>query len=75
MDALFAGLKRCDIQLKIVAGIAIVRYVLLPPLGILVVRGAIRYGILKCDPLFQFALLIQYAVPPAMNIGMSPHNF
>lgn len=72
---LLQGLKRSEVQFKIVAGIAIVRYVLLPPIGILVIRGAIRYGILKCDPMFQFALLVQYAVPPAMNLSTMTQLF
>ncbi|URD93195.1 Membrane transport protein [Musa troglodytarum] len=37
--------------------------------GILVVKGAINLGLLHQDPLYHFILLLQYALPPAMNIG------
>lgn len=66
---LLLGLKGSEIQIKMVIGIAAVRCILLPLLGILIVRGAVRVGIIQVDPLFQLALLLQYAVPPAMNIG------
>ncbi|XP_074308680.1 protein PIN-LIKES 3-like [Silene latifolia] len=66
---LLRGLKGSGIQLRIVFGIVVVRYIFLPLFGILVIKGAIHFGLLPFDPLFQFVLLIQYAVPPAMNIG------
>ncbi|XP_021727616.1 protein PIN-LIKES 3-like [Chenopodium quinoa] len=72
---LLLGLKGSIIQFRIVIGIVAIRYILLPLLGILIIRGAIRGGILKCDPLFQFILLLQYAVPPAMNISTMTELF
>ncbi|XP_047267366.1 protein PIN-LIKES 1 isoform X4 [Capsicum annuum] len=33
------------------------------------VKGAIRLGLVQHDPLYQFVLLLQFALPPAMNIG------
>ncbi|XP_021759421.1 protein PIN-LIKES 3-like [Chenopodium quinoa] len=72
---LLLGLKGSQIQFRIVIGIVATRYILLPLLGILIIRGAIRGGILKCDPLFQFILLLQYAVPPAMNISTMTELF
>ncbi|KAH9613192.1 hypothetical protein KSS87_018942 [Heliosperma pusillum] len=68
---LLRGLKGSGIQLRIVFGIVAVRYIFLPLLGILVIKGAIHFGLLPFDPLFQFVLLIQYAVPPAMNIVLN----
>jgi len=47
----------------------VVRYVLLPLLGTALVKGAVRLGLVRPDPLYQFILHLQYAVPPAMNIG------
>ncbi|RVW78893.1 Protein PIN-likeS 1 [Vitis vinifera] len=32
-------------------------------------KGALRFGLVHPDPLFQFVLLLQYAVPPAINLG------
>ena len=53
----------------IVSGIVIARYVALPLMGILIIKGAIHFGLVHSDPLYQFVLLIQFALPPAMNIG------
>ncbi|KAK9713388.1 hypothetical protein RND81_06G024200 [Saponaria officinalis] len=66
---LLQGLKGSAIQLRIVFGIEAVRFIFVPLLGIFIVKGAVHLGILKFDPLFQFVLLLQYAIPPAMNIG------
>ncbi|KAL6655336.1 hypothetical protein ACP70R_006162 [Stipagrostis hirtigluma subsp. patula] len=54
---------------SIIVGVIIVRYVLLPLLGTGLVKGAVRLGLIRPDPLYHFVLLLQYAVPPAMNIG------
>lgn len=53
-------------------GIIAVRYVFLPLFGIIIVKGAIHFGLVHTDPLYQFVLLLQFALPPAMNIGT--HN-
>lgn len=52
-----------------IVGIIAVRYVFLPIIGVVVVQGAIKFGLVQPDPLYQFVLLLQYALPPAMNIG------
>ncbi|TKY58417.1 transporter C5D6.04 [Spatholobus suberectus] len=52
-----------------VVGIVAVRYIFLPLLGVVVVKGAIHLSLVQSDPLYQFVLLLQYALPPAMNIG------
>ncbi|KAF1871929.1 hypothetical protein Lal_00012146 [Lupinus albus] len=52
-----------------VVGIIVVRYIFLPLMGLAVVKGAIYLGLVKPNPLYQFVLLLQYALPPAMNIG------
>ncbi|CAN4123136.1 unnamed protein product [Withania somnifera] len=66
---LLKGLKGSGIQKSLLVGIIVVRYVALPLFGILVVKGAIHLGLVQHDPLYQFVLLLQFAVPPAMNIG------
>lgn len=48
-----------------------VRYIILPIIGIGVVLGAANLGFLPADPLFSFILMIQFTLPPAMNIGTS----
>lgn len=69
-----------ELKKSIVVGIVLVRYVALPVTGILIVRGAAKFGWVGSDPLYLFVLLLQFAVPPAMNIGKkysacSLHNF
>ncbi|OQU89700.1 protein PIN-LIKES 3 isoform X3 [Sorghum bicolor] len=54
---------------SVIAGVIVVRYILLPLLGTALVKGAVRLGLIQPDPLYQFILHLQYAVPPAMNIG------
>ncbi|XP_048230776.1 protein PIN-LIKES 3-like isoform X2 [Ricinus communis] len=72
---LLRGLKGSGIQLSLVFGILGVRYVILPLLGIVIVRGAVHFGLVGSDPLYQFILLVQFAVPPAMNIGTMTQLF
>ncbi|KAG2635858.1 protein PIN-LIKES 3-like [Panicum virgatum] len=60
---------RGSVQPSVIAGVVVVRYVLLPLLGTALVKGAVRLGLVQPDPLYQFILHLQYAVPPAMNIG------
>ena len=59
---------RGDVLWSIV-GIIAVRYIFLPLLGVAVVRGVVYLGWADSDPLFVFILLLQYALPPAMNLG------
>ncbi|KAM0021978.1 putative membrane transport protein [Helianthus debilis subsp. tardiflorus] len=66
---LLRGLKGSGISLPIVFGIVSVKYVFLPVCGILMVKGAIYLGFVDADPLYVFILLLQFAVPPAMNTG------
>ena len=56
-------------QLPVIVGIVMVRYIALPVLGIAIVKGAAHFGLVQSDPLYQFVLLLQFALPPAMNIG------
>lgn len=66
---LLRGLKGSGIQHSIIIGIGAIRYLFLPLLGIIIVKGAIHLGLVHSDPLYQFVLLLQFALPPAMNIG------
>lgn len=72
---LVRGLRGSGIRMSIVVGIVIARYVALPTIGVFVIWGAQRVGFLDNDPLYTFVLLIQYAVPPAMNIGVITQLF
>ncbi|RVW78852.1 Protein PIN-likeS 3 [Vitis vinifera] len=64
-----SGLKGSGIRASLLIGIIVVRYIFLPLLGIAIVKGAVQLGLVNPDPLYQFVLLLQYALPPAMNIG------
>ncbi|CAJ1942145.1 unnamed protein product [Sphenostylis stenocarpa] len=64
-----AGLKGSSTPLWTVVGIVAVRYIFLPLLGVAVVKAAIHLSLVHSDCLYQFVLLLQYALPPAMNIG------
>ncbi|KAL3618406.1 hypothetical protein CASFOL_038727 [Castilleja foliolosa] len=71
---LLKGLKGSGIQKSIIFGILVVRYIALPSIGIVVVKGAVRFGIVHDERLYQFILLLQYSLPPAMNIGMDDNS-
>nr|XP_043632779.1 protein PIN-LIKES 3-like [Erigeron canadensis] len=66
---LLRGLEGSGVSLPLVLGIVVVKLVFLPFLGILIVKGAVYIGLVHADPLYLFVLLLQFALPPAMNIG------
>ncbi|CAH9073437.1 unnamed protein product [Cuscuta epithymum] len=73
---LLKGLRgSSSIDKTIIIGIIVARYIVLPITGIAIVKGAIHFGIVAHDPLYQFVLYLQYAVPPAMNIGTMTQLF
>lgn len=59
----------------VIVAVIIVRYLLLPIIGVGVVKAANKLGFLSTDPLYQYVLMVQYAVPPAMNIGTMTELF
>ncbi|XP_042507349.1 protein PIN-LIKES 3-like isoform X1 [Macadamia integrifolia] len=66
---LLRGLRGSEIHASIIVGIIVVRYIALPLLGILVIKGALHIGLVYPDPLYMFILHLHFAVPPAINIG------
>uniref|UniRef100_A0A7C9EB02 Auxin efflux carrier family protein n=1 Tax=Opuntia streptacantha TaxID=393608 RepID=A0A7C9EB02_OPUST len=67
---LLKGFKGSGIQLRIVMSIVAVRFIVLPVLGIFIVKGVVDLGLVPSDDkLLVFILLLQYCMPPAMNIG------
>ncbi|XP_068476886.1 protein PIN-LIKES 3-like isoform X3 [Phaseolus vulgaris] len=58
-----------ELKVSLLVGIIVVRYMALPILGVVIVKGAIRFGIIHQDPLYHFILLLQYALPPAIGIS------
>ncbi|KAK8674145.1 hypothetical protein V6N13_112441 [Hibiscus sabdariffa] len=63
------GLRSSIIKPSIIVGVVCVRYIILPVIGIWVVKTAGNLGLLSSDPLFRYVLMIQFALPPASNIG------
>ncbi|KAL1207206.1 Protein PIN-LIKES 5 [Cardamine amara subsp. amara] len=66
---LIKGLRSSAVKPMVVLGIVCVRYILLPIIGIGIVLTAASLGFLPADPLFQYVLMLQFTLPPAMNIG------
>jgi hypothetical protein len=64
------GLRVSGLQKSIIAGIVVVKYIALPLTGILIVKLALKLGFVSNDPLYLFVLLLQFSVPPAMNMGI-----
>ncbi|KAL0379063.1 UNVERIFIED_CONTAM: protein PIN-LIKES 7 [Sesamum radiatum] len=69
------GLRKAKLKAVIVIAVICVRYVMLPAIGIYVVKAASHLGFLPSDPLYHFILMIQFTVPPAMNIGTMTQLF
>lgn len=57
----------------VIVAIVCIRYVVMPVVGIAVVHAARGVGFLPHDPLYRYVLMMQFALPPAMNIGQ--YNF
>ncbi|WCJ32877.1 Auxin efflux carrier family protein [Euphorbia peplus] len=72
---LLKGLRGSGIGISVMIGILVVRYILLPLCGIVIVKTAIHIGVVGADPSYQFILLLQFALPPAMNIGTMSQLF
>ncbi|XAR73652.1 hypothetical protein NMG60_11007693 [Bertholletia excelsa] len=66
---LLRGLKVSGVGFWIVVGVNVVRYIALPISGVVVVKAARQFGLVGLDPLYEFVLLLQYALPSAMAIG------
>ncbi|XP_056846652.1 protein PIN-LIKES 3 isoform X3 [Raphanus sativus] len=66
---LLKGMRSSGMKKSSIAGVLVARYILLPISGVLIVRGAYKLDLITSEPLYQFVLLIQYAVPPAMSLA------
>ncbi|CAN8234397.1 unnamed protein product [Cochlearia groenlandica] len=66
---LLKGMRSSGMKKSSIIGVLIARYIFLPISGVLIVRGAYKFDLITSEPLYQFVLLLQYAVPPAMNLG------
>lgn len=71
---LLKGMRSSGMQKSTIISVIVARYILLPMSGVLIVRGAYKLDLVTSEPLYQFVLLLQYAVPPAMNLGSLLQN-
>ncbi|KAI4318140.1 hypothetical protein L6164_025946 [Bauhinia variegata] len=65
---LLKGLKGSGVQLRSIVGIIVVRNIALPIVGIGIIKGVAHFGLIYHNPLYQFALLLQFALPPAVAL-------
>ncbi|GMI68270.1 PIN-LIKES 5 [Hibiscus trionum] len=72
---LIQGLRSSTIKPMAIVGVVCVRFIILPVVGIWVVKAAGNLGFLPPDPLFHFVLMVQFTLPPAMNIGTMTQLF
>ena len=63
------GLNGLGKQLPLIIGVTMVRCIVLPAIGIGVVKGVVRLGLIHPDPLYEFLLLLQFALPPAVAMS------
>ncbi|KAK1439251.1 hypothetical protein QVD17_05067 [Tagetes erecta] len=69
------GLRKASVGPTIIITVIIVRYLILPVIGIGVINLAVVMGLLPSDPLFRFVLLIMFALPPGVNISTMAQLF
>ncbi|KAK1286650.1 hypothetical protein QJS10_CPB20g00864 [Acorus calamus] len=65
-----SGLRGTNICASLIVAVIAVQHIALSLIVVVIVKGAFRLDLVYSDPLYQFVLLIQYAVSPAMNLGM-----
>lgn len=72
---LLKGFRGSKVPISVIIGITAVRYIILPVLGVGVIKSAVHLGAVNSDPLYKFVLLLQFALPPAINIGTMTQLF
>ncbi|KAJ4715457.1 Auxin efflux carrier family protein [Melia azedarach] len=66
---LLNGLRGSRMSILLIIGIIVVRYIILPLLGVLIVKGAHYFGMIGSNSFYHFVLLLQFAVPPPISVG------
>ncbi|XP_052166720.1 protein PIN-LIKES 7-like [Oryza glaberrima] len=69
------GLRKSVLKRTVIITIVCIRYVIQPLIGMAVVHAAYGVGFLPQDPLYRYVLMMQFALPPAMNIGTMAQLF
>ncbi|CAN6198857.1 unnamed protein product [Urochloa humidicola] len=69
------GIRKSGLKKSVIIAIICIRFVIMPLIGIAVVHAAYGLGFLSQDPLYRYVLMVQFALPPAMNIGTMAQLF
>jgi auxin efflux carrier family protein len=64
-----SGFRKSKLNHTVIIAIVCIRFMVLPLIGIAVVHCAYGVGFLPHDPLYRYVLMVQFTLPPAMNIG------
>ncbi|KAK8579716.1 hypothetical protein V6N12_070026 [Hibiscus sabdariffa] len=73
---LLRGVKGSEVSTSVIIGIIALRNIFLPMIGKGVVKAALHLGVVASDDkLYQFALMLQFAVPPAISVGTMTQFF
>ncbi|KAJ1694558.1 hypothetical protein LUZ63_011256 [Rhynchospora breviuscula] len=72
---LTVGFHKSVLKRQAIIAIICIRYLVLPIIGIGVVKLAYELGFLPHDPMYRYVLMIQFTVPPAMNIATMAQLF
>lgn len=72
---LIEGIRSSKVKPVIILWIIFAKYIVLPVLGVLIVRLAGDVGLLPSDPMFRYTLMVQYTMPPAMGISTMTQLF
>ncbi|KAK9129203.1 hypothetical protein Sjap_009690 [Stephania japonica] len=69
------GLRSSKLKSRVILGIVLIRFILMPLIGIGIVKAAYGFGLLPSDPLFRYVLMVQFTLPPAMTISTMTQLF
>ncbi|KAK2975678.1 hypothetical protein RJ640_027781 [Escallonia rubra] len=72
---LIQGFQKATLRPWIIIAVICIRYLILPLIGIGIVKAAGNLGFLPSESLFRFVLMIQFTLPPAMNVGTMTQLF
>ncbi|KAF8405575.1 hypothetical protein HHK36_010482 [Tetracentron sinense] len=69
------GIRSARIKPLVIIVVICVRYVIMPVIGIGIVKAAGMLGFLPSYSLYRYVLMIQFTLPPAMSIGTMTQLF
>lgn len=69
------GLRSSSVKVWSIIGIIVSKYIVIPTIGLCIVKMVASLNMLPPSPLFQYVLVMQYAMPPAVNISTMAELF